>query len=244
MVRIAVVSVALSMAVMIVALAVIMGFRREITERVAGFSGHVVLTDRRSDPAVRFGSVPRSDELEALVRGAGEVERIAPYAVRGGVVKSSGAIVGLLLRGVDAAYDSSFFDDYLVEGRFPRVGDSLRNKELLLSREVARRARIAVDDRVELLFLEEDGALRRDRFKVSGIYFTGMDTFDRMFALTDLRNVQRLCGFAPDEVSGYEITLRDPERAQEYASRLNDGLFCSGLGREYPYLVAGDVRPH
>lgn len=242
MVRIAVVSVALSMAVMIVALAVIMGFRREITERVAGFSGHVVLTDRRSDPAVRFGSVPRSDELEALVRGAGEVERIAPYAVRGGVVKSSGAIVGLLLRGVDAAYDSSFFDDYLVEGRFPRVGDSLRNKELLLSREVARRARIAVDDRVELLFLEEDGALRRDRFKVSGIYFTGMDTFDRMFALTDLRNVQRLCGFAPDEVSGYEITLRDPERAQEYASRLNDGLFCSGLGREYPYLVAGDVR--
>lgn len=242
MVRIAVWAVALSMAVMIVALAVIMGFRREITDRVAGFSAHVVLADRRSDPAVRIRPVLRSDTLEVLVRGAGEVERIAPYAVRGGVVKSGDAIVPLLLKGVDGSYDASFFGRCLVEGTLPRVGDSLRTKELLLSRETARRARLAPGDRVELLFLEEDGALRRDRFKVSGLYFTGMDAFDRTLALTDLRNVQRLCGFAADQVAGYEITLRRPEQAQEYASRLNDALFCSRAGRDCPYLAADDVR--
>ena len=162
--------------------------------------------------------------------------------MRGGVVKSADAILGLLLKGVDGSYDASFFERYLVEGSFPRVGDSVRTKELLLSREVARRARIAVGDRVELLFLEEDGALRRDRFKVSGIYFTGMDSFDSVLALTDLRNVQRLCGFLPDQVAGYEITLRRPEQAQEYAVRLNDALFCSGAGREYPYLAAADAQ--
>ncbi|MDE5730852.1 MAG: ABC transporter permease [Alistipes sp.] len=242
MVRIAVWAVALSVAVMIVALAVVMGFRREITDRVAGFSAHVVLTDRRSDPAVRIRPVPRTEALESLVREAGEVERIAPYAVRGGVVKSGDAIVPLLLKGVDGSYDASFFERYLVEGSFPRVGDSLRTKELLLSRETARRARLAPGDRVELLFLEEDGALRRDRFKVSGLYFTGMESFDRMLALTDLRNVQRLCGFAADEVAGYEIALRRPDEAQEYASRLNDALFFSGTGRDYPHLAAADAQ--
>ena len=179
MVRIAVVAVALSVTVMILALAVIMGFKREITDRVTGFSAQVEVADLRSAGSIESVPVPRSEQLERAIRSAGEVVRLAPYAVKGGVVKTPDAILGVMLKGVDGGYDWSFFRDHLLEGELPRVGDSIRTKEILISRSVAREMGLVPGDKVEMLFVESEKSPRRDRFKVSGIYATGMDEFDR-----------------------------------------------------------------
>ena len=201
MVRIAVVAVALSVTVMILALAVIMGFKREITDRVTGFSAQVEVADLRSAGSIESVPVPRSEQLERAIRSAGEVVRLTPYAVKGGVVKTPDAILGVMLKGVDGGYEWSFFRDHLLEGELPRVGDSIRTKEILISRS--------------------------DRFKVSGIYATGMDEFDRSVAMTDLRNVQRLADWSSEEVSGYEVTLADFLQAEDFSRRLNDMLLDS-----------------
>ena len=216
MVRIAVVAVALSVTVMILALAVIMGFKREITDRVTGFSAQVEVADLRS-----------AGSIERAIRSAGEVVRLAPYAVKGGVVKTPDAILGVMLKGVDGGYDWSFFRDHLLEGELPRVGDSIRTKEILISRSVAREMGLVPGDKVEMLFVESEKSPRRDRFKVSGIYATGMDEFDRSVAMTDLRNVQRLADWSSDEVSGYEVTLADFSQAEDFSRRLNDMLLDS-----------------
>jgi len=224
--RIAAVSVALSLGVMILALAVMMGFKREVARKITGFAAHVTLTDIRSVNALDSQPVRRSERLEATIRSTEGFVRMAPYALRGGIVRTDEAVEGVVLKGVDAAYDRQAFGEWLQEGALPRIGDSIRTKEILLSRNLARRLASGVGDRIEMLFVERGFMPRRDRFKISGIYASGMDEMDNSIVLTDLRNVQRLSDWGPDEISGYEILTRDLAGADDFARRLDHALLC------------------
>ena len=221
--RIAVVSVALGVAVMILALAVILGFKREVAAKMTGFAGHVAVTDVRGVGTLDAEPVVRSAHVEELIRTTEGFRAMAPYALRGGIVRTADAVEGIVLKGVDGSFDWRFFREWLTEGELPRVGDSVRTKDALLSRTLADRLRLGVGDRVEMLFVEPGELPRRDRFKVSGLYSTGMEELERT-ALTDLRNVQRLAEWTPEKVSGYEILLDDLAGADAFAARLSDAL--------------------
>ena len=254
--RIAVVSVAVSVAVMLVALAVILGFKREVTARMVGFSAPVEVIDGAGIYAAESRPVAATARFEALLRAVDGVQRATPYAVKSGIVRTRDAMEGVALKGVDGSYDWSFFAGRLTEGRLPRVGDSLRTKELLLSARTARLLGVHAGDKVEMLFVAGDERPRRDRFKVSGLYSTGMEELERT-ALTDLRNVQRLSGWSSGEVSGYDRFLGDVRQADRLAEAVNDALLRSDLpetdgvgavsvGERYPagfdWLKAHDVN--
>ena len=196
--RIAVISVALSVAVMILAMAVIMGFKHEVARKVTAFAAHAVVTDVRGVGTLDSEPVHRSARTEGLIRSTRGFASMAPYAVKGGIVRTADAVGEVMLKGVDTAYDWSAFRGWLVDGDLPRVGDSIRTKDILLSRSLADRLMLGVGDRVEMLFVEAGDTPRRDRFKVAGIYSSGMDEMDNTVILTDLRNVQRLSDWAPD----------------------------------------------
>ena len=138
--------------------------------------------------------------------------------------RTADAVEGIVLKGVDGSFDWRFFREWLTEGELPRVGDSVRTKDALLSRTLADRLRLGVGDRVEMLFVEPGELPRRDRFKVSGIYASGLEDMDGAVVLTDLRNVQRLAEWTPEKVSGYEILLDDLAGADAFAARLSDAL--------------------
>ena len=222
--RIAVVSVALGVAVMILALAVILGFKREVAAKMTGFAGHVAVTDVRGVGTLDAEPVVRSAHVEELIRTTEGFRAMAPYALRGGIVRTADAVEGIVLKGVDGSFDWRFFREWLTEGELPRVGDSVRTKDALLSRTLADRLRLGVGDRVEMLFVEPGELPRRDRFKVSGIYASGLEDMDGAVVLTDLRNVQRLAEWTPEKVSGYEILLDDLAGADAFAARLSDAL--------------------
>ena len=200
--------------------------------------------------------VAATARFEALLRAVDGVQRATPYAVKSGIVRTRDAMEGVALKGVDGSYDWSFFAGRLTEGRLPRVGDSLRTKELLLSARTARLLGVHAGDKVEMLFVAGDERPRRDRFKVSGLYSTGMEELERT-ALTDLRNVQRLSGWSSGEVSGYDLFLGDVRQADRLAEAVNDALLRSDLpetdgvvavsvGERYPavfdWLKAHDVN--
>ncbi len=222
--RIAVVSVALSVAVAILAIAVMLGFKRDVTRKVTGFAAHAVVTDVRGVNALDSEPVHRSRYLESLIRSEGGFVSMTPYAVKGGIVRTDEAVEGVMLKGVDATYDWSSFGEWLVEGELPRVSDSIRTKDILLSRNLGGRLRLGVGDKVEMLFVEPGEMPRRDRFKVSGIYSSGMDEMDNAFIMTDIRNVQRLSGWSDDEISGYEIYTTDIAAADQFARNLGHTL--------------------
>lgn len=222
--RIAVVSVALSVAVMILALAVMMGFKREVTRKMTAFAAHVAVTDIRGAHALDAAPVRRSARTEELIRSTPGFVALAPYALKGGIVRTDDAVEGIVLKGVDGDYDWSAFGQWLVAGELPRVGDSIRTKDILLSRNLSDRLSLGVGDKVEMLFVEAGASPRRDRFKVAGIYSSGMDEMDDAVVMTDLRNVQRLSEWTADEVSGYEIITDDLAAAGRYARELDRAL--------------------
>ena len=228
--RIAVLSVALSIAVMLVAIAVMMGFKREVTRKMVGFTGHVVVTDIRSVHTLDATPICRTEHLETLISTVPGFVAAVPYALKGGIVRTDATVEGVTLKGVDGTYDWQTFREWLVEGELPRVGDSIRTKDILLSRSLARRIGTNVDDKIEMLFVENGEQPRRDRFKVAGIYASGMDEMDDKLVLTDIRNVQRLSDRAADEITGYEILTRDLASADDFARRLDRALFDDETG--------------
>ena len=211
--RIAVISVALSVAVMLLAMAVIMGFKQEVSRKVAAFSGHAVVNGVRGVGTLDSAPVRRSARAEELIRTTEGFVSLAPYAVKGGIVRTADAVQGVMLKGVDGDYDWSSFGQWLV-----------RTKDILLSRGMAEKLMLGVGDKVEMLFVETGDRPRRDRFKVAGIYSSGMDEMDDAVIMTDLRNVQRLADWSDGEISGYEIFTSDLAGADDFARRLGRTL--------------------
>ena len=222
--RIAVVSVALSLAVMILSLAVVFGFKREIGAHMSGFSAHVVATDIRGIHRTDAAPIRAMASLDSLLRADEGVLHLQRYAQRGGVIRTAAAVEGVLLKGVGAEYDLSHFASWLVEGELPRVEDSIRTKDLLLSKQLADKLAVQVGDRVELLFVEADKAPYRDRFKVVGLYRSGMEEMDNTTLITDLRNVQRLSLWDDEQISGYEIRTTSLADGAALAARLDHAL--------------------
>lgn len=256
MARIAVVAVAVSVAAMLVSLAVMLGFKREVTARMIGFSASVEVIDGAGVYAAESRPIVATAQLEARLRSVGGVRSATPYALKSGIVRTHDAMEGVALKGVDGSYDWSFFADRLTEGRLPRVGDSVRAKELLLSAGTARLLGVHAGDKVEMLFVAGDERPRRDRFKVAGLYSTGMEELERT-ALTDLRDVQRLSGWSAAEISGYDLHAADPRQADALADAVNaallrselpeaDGVVAVSVGERYPavfdWLKAHDVN--
>lgn len=239
--RIATLSVALSLAVMLLSMAVIMGFKREIAHKMSAFSSHIVVTDVRSLRMVNATPIRSSAYLDSLLHATPDIDRVARYARRGGIVRTAEAVEGVVLKGVDSDYDLSLFEEWLVAGTLPRIGDSVRTKDVLLSDWLARRLQLTVNDRLEMLFVEPDKAPYRDRFKVTGIYTSGMEEMDRTMLLTDLRNVQRLSQWGPDEISGYELRIHALDEAPHSAAQLDERLFYDPTDHT-DYLTAQSVQ--
>ncbi len=227
MVLFATVAVALSLAVMLLSMAVIMGFKAQVESKFTSFSGDVIVGDIRSLNTSESYPITDSESIRELIGSVAQIESISRYALKGGIAKTDSSIEGLLLKGVDSSYDMGAYEEWLVEGRLPSIVDSLRNKDILISEYTARKLDMGVGDKFEMLFIDQTLSPRRDRFKIVGIYNSGVAEIDLRNAITDLRNVQRLMDWSKEQISGYEIRLPQETDAQEFASQCNFELLYS-----------------
>ena len=256
MVRIATVTVAVSMAVMIVALAVIFGFKRDITQKLTAFAGDIEIVYLDGNSSYETHPITRNPALEEAIRGLPDFKSIYPYAVKGGIIKTDEAMQGVMLKGVDAEYDWSFFEASLTGGRIPQITDTARTREILISKSLSDMLRIGLGDRIEMLFVDETSP-RRDQFKVAGIYNTGLAEMDRVMVMGDLKIVQRRNGWSADQLTGYEVNIRDfgqLDRAEEDVYRAimrtdtpeGESLMAMTVREMYPqlfdWLKAHDVN--
>lgn len=222
MVRIATLSVIIGLAVMILALGVIYGFKHEITAKLSGTMAHVRISHfeqsdtHESDPI--SADQPFLDLIPQLPGYAGMYR----YAQTPGIFKGEESFQGILLKGVGADFDWTFFEQALVEGQLPVVGDSTRTRDILISQSLANLMEVSVGDKIELMFLQEPP--RRDLYKISGLYSTEMPDIDNRLLLTDIRNVQRLNKWSPDQISGFGITTDNVNRIGPFSDELFDRL--------------------
>ena len=240
-VRIAIIGIMLGLGVMILSLAVIRGFKQEITQKVRGFAGDVQvlkfdLNNSYENSPFSANSGFVSKELKDPL-----ITAVMPIATKPGIIKAHADIEGVVLKGVDKNYNWQFFENNLVSGHTLDFKDTVKSKkELLISQTTANRLRLKVGDKILMYFIQEP--LRRRQFIVTGIYNTGIEEVDKTYVLGDLALINRLNNWKADEIGGYEIKISDFTRLKE-AVGLTDNLLPTRLKSyaitdEYPAIFA------
>ena len=222
MVRIATAAVAVSIAVVLISLSVIFGFKEEISTLVSGMAADVTISDFRSLRQPERFPISDDDALEKFITTTDHVAHIERYALRGCVIRGESGAIGIALKGFGSEADNSFIADRLESGAMPKIEEA-RRKEILISKNTAEAIGAVVDDRIELLLLDEETP-RREVFKVCGIYRSALNDTDAELALTDIRNVQKLNGWDYSQISGYACRLDNCEIADQTADVINRQL--------------------
>ncbi len=204
---IAIIGIALGMAVMIIALAILTGFKQQIRDKVAGFGSHIQVINYDSN--ISFETAPISSEQKFLAsaRQNQGINRIQVFATKAGIIQINENIQGVVLKGIGSDYDWSFFSSNLIEGEVFIVNDSVRTNNVVLSKKICDQLGLKVGDTFNMHFVQEP--VRSRVFTVSGIYETSLEEFDKIFVFCDLGHIRRLNGWDDDQISGFEIYLND-----------------------------------
>lgn len=244
MMRLASVTVGLGIAVMIITLSVVAGFREQINGALRGMMADMTICDVSGFMRQESEAVVPSAEFVAEVGAIKGVRSVAPQVTLNGMAKSGDNVAGLQIKGIDTGYDTAWWQSVLLEGALPDLAAEHRGKELLLSEATARKLDVAVGDKVEMLFAVGDERPRRDRFKVSGIFRTGLEEMDLRMAVGDVRDVRRIAGWADDEVSGYDVMLAegvDSEVVSDEIFQIIDRRYDAG-DESVGSLVVNSIR--
>ncbi len=219
--RVATIATAVSLAVVIVTLSVVVGFKQELNAKISGSVSDVVITAPESRGVVSSKAIERNWAIEQILDDE-RVERYSVYRSKEGVLKSDENIVGVMLKGVDSLYNLDFYRASLISGELPRLTGTPRSKDVLISQSVARKMDAEVGERVEMVFIDANGAMLRDRFAISGIYRTGVDALDNAYIITDIRNVTRLYEGNEQLITGYEVWLKEGVDRKAMADDYNE----------------------
>ena len=199
--------VAIGLAVMIVSVCVVLGFKQEIRSKVIGFGSHVQIQNYAAVTANAPLPVVITDSLMRQVEAVDGVSHVQRFSNKEGILKTDEEFKGVLLRGVGPEFDADFLKAHLEKGEFPEFSDSVASNRIVISREVADELHLDVGDRIFAYFFEQ--SVRARRFTVAGIYCTHLSEFDDAMVFTDLYTCNRLNAWEPDQYSGLEVSVAD-----------------------------------
>ncbi len=228
-IRIATTAVALSIAVMIIANALIKGFKTEISDKMFSFWGHIhitsaqqtttyepipILDDQEFLPRLKtLKSVPDSFLRQQITEGGlkksfGGIKHIQAYATKAGIIKTKDNFEGVILKGVGADFNWPFIEQYIIEGRKLNLCTDSVCSEILISKSTADRMNLKLNGKFIVHFVQNNAQEQR-LFQIVGIYKTGLEEYDKKFALVDLSQVQTLLGWSPHQIAGFEVFVDD-----------------------------------
>lgn len=217
--HIATAGVAAGLAVMIISVCVVLGFKGEIRSKVIGFGAHIEVLDMNAMGQPQYFPIHPADSLIKQLERTENVHHVQRVSVTTGLLKTDDSFRGISLKGAAEEYDTTFLASYLVEGSLPRFSASEASADVLLSRQQADALGLRVGDRVYAYFF--DKTLKMRRFRVSGIYQTNLTQFDKNLVFTDLKTVNQLNGWEPGQCGSLELQVDDYDRLGETNSRVS-----------------------
>ena len=209
-IRIALFGIALGLAVMIISVAVITGFKTEIRNKVIGFGSHIQIINFDSRNSYEIPPISKNQPFIDQLRTMKNIDAVQVFGTKPGMIKTDESIQGIVFKGVEPGYNWSFFQKNLVHGQLPQLNDTSRVNEILLSENISRLLKIKTGDSAVLYFVNENEVTPRMlQLKVCGIYRTSLEEFDNLFIIGDIKQVQRLNDWQSDEISGFEVLVSD-----------------------------------
>ncbi len=228
-IRIATSGIAVGLAVMIISVAVVIGFKHQIRDKVIGFGSHIQISNFDSNVTYETKPIAFSDSLIAAINDKPGVMATARMATKPAVIKTDSAFQAVVMKGVGAEYDWRFFAKNMLEGDTLSLSDSVRSNDILISTTIANQLELKLGDSFVAYFIQ-DGARAR-KFNIKGIYQTDFVDYDQIFIVGDLSHVQRLNDWKPDQVSGLEIMVEDYNELDD----VSDEVFYALQGKSDAY---------
>ena len=214
----AILAIALGLTVMIISLAVLTGFKKEITHKLVGFSSHIQISNLDSNSSFETEPIISNDSLENLLSAIPDVKYYHPFAIKAGIISTDSEMQGIVLKGINDSYETGFLDDFLIQGDLLELSDSTPTTEVLISNSLAQLLKLKLGDRMPTYFIQMPPAARP--FKVGGIYNTGLEEFDLKFVFCDIRHIQKVNGWKSNEITGYEIILSNDKHLSAVSEKL------------------------
>ena len=213
---IATLGVAIGLAVMIVSVCVVLGFKHTIRDKVVGFGSHITVANFNSFQRSENYPIVVNDSLKRALMQTQGVRHVQRYAYTQGILKTDDDFLGVMLKGVGSDFDSTFIHQNMVAGSIPAFSDVKSQQKILLSKAIAEKLDLKVGDRIYAYFVNEQG-VRTRRFTISGIYETNLKQFDSQICFTDLYTTNKLNGWQPEQCSGAEVQVNDFEQLDAVA---------------------------
>lgn len=202
---IAILSISLGLAVMIISVSVVTGFQNEVRNKVIGFGSHIQVTNFDYNISYEASPVNINTQLIRNLRETPGVRHVQVFATKPGIIKTDDEIHGVVFKGVGSDYDWSFFQDKLLDGQIIPYNDTLRSDHIMISAHVSRLLKLQTGDDVIIYFIQDPPRVRR--FTISAIYETGLEEMDKIFVLGDILHARRLNNWDEDQVGGIEILI-------------------------------------
>jgi lipoprotein-releasing system permease protein len=225
-IRLAIAATAISVMAMILTIAFTKGFQYAIATKMYSFSGHIRV--QRFEPEKSAISedkpVTASDSVLSILKNDPDVESVQAYATKDAILKGPESFEGLKLKGVEPGYSFAHLQDFLKSGKWIQFPDSGYSSEINISSYTARQLKLKTGDKLFTYFIQPDGSKRVRPLVVAGIFKTGIEYYDRVSALVDIRLIQRLNNWDPGEIGGYEIFIKDYTKADSVSNRIFDKL--------------------
>ena len=247
-IRIATVGVAIGLAVMIITVSVILGFKHTIRDKVVGFGSHIQVTNFVTQQTAVPAPIAISDTLMRKLKKIPNVRHVECYTMTQGILKTDSDFLGVAFKGVGEDYDLSFIRQNMQEGKLPTFSSKKSSNQVVVSRKMADKLHLHVGDKVYAYFIAYDD-VRARRFTVSGIYQSNMKQFDDVLCLTDQRTTSRLNDWESDQCSGAEILVKDFEHINEtnmavveliknHTDRYGETLSSQTIFEAYPQIFS------
>ena len=220
-VGISVVSIALGVMLMLISVAIVVGFKHSISDKVTGFTSHLQIVPFDNNESLEGQPVDTKSEFVHNLKLNPEISHIQFTAKKAGVVKTKDQIQGVIFKGIGIDYDSTFLIEALTEGRFPNLNGEVSTNEVLISQTLANKLHLNIHDDLRIWFVQDDETQARGRkLTVSGFFNTSLEEFDNAYLIGDIRHIQKLNGWTAEQVGMIEVDLADQNRIRETAMEL------------------------
>lgn len=221
-VRIAVAGIALGVAMMILSVAIVVGFKQEVRNKMVGFGSHIRVSNFDSNSSYETAPIFVGDSLKSLLSALSGIRHVETFATKPGILKTETDFQGIVLKGIDVEYDWTFFRKHLKEGELFSIDTGKVTNDVLISQQLADMLRLRCGDSFHAYFVQDE--VRARKFRICGIYDTGFTDYDKLFVLTDIKHIRRLNGWEADAVSGLELQVDDYDDLDEVAAAVDDRL--------------------
>jgi lipoprotein-releasing system permease protein len=219
---IAIIGIAMGLAVMILAVSILTGFKKQIREKVVGFGSHIQIMN--FDSNVSFETAPISDTQKFIpkIKQIHGISHVEVFATKAGIIRTDEDIQGVVLKGIGSDFDWKYFKSNMVDGSVFTVTDTGRTDKVIISKKISDMLRLKTGDSFTMLFVQDPPRMRK--FTISGIYETSLEEFDKIYVFCDIGHIRKLNGWKEDQVSGFEVFIDDFDKLDEMTSEVREAI--------------------